>query len=48
MGCMLVTGVQTWGIPIFDGIAGGLIAREMQDEMAINVLILAMGISEWP
>ncbi|MDA9596190.1 ABC transporter permease [Candidatus Pelagibacter sp.] len=33
---------------LVDGIARGLISREMHDEMAIYVLIFAIGISEWP
>ena len=33
---------------LVDGIARGLISREMHDEMAIHVLIFAIGISEWP
>ncbi len=33
---------------LVDGIARGLITREMHDEMAIYVLIFAIGISEWP
>ena len=33
---------------VVGGIARGLISREMHDEMAIYVLIFAIGISEWP
>ena len=33
---------------LVDGIARGIISREMHDEMAIYVLIFAIGISEWP
>ena len=33
---------------LVDGIARGLISRELHDEMAIYVLIFAIGISEWP
>ncbi len=33
---------------LVDGIARGLITRELHDEMAIYVLIFAIGISEWP
>ena len=33
---------------LVDGIARGLISREMHDEMAIYVVILAIGMSEWP
>ncbi|MDA7576513.1 ABC transporter permease [Candidatus Pelagibacter sp.] len=33
---------------LIDGIVRGLISREMHDEMAIYVLIFAIGISEWP
>ena len=33
---------------LVDGIARGIISREMHDEMAIYVLICAIGISEWP
>jgi len=31
-----------------DGIARGIISRELHDQMAIYVLIFAIGISEWP
>ena len=33
---------------LVDGIARGIISRELHDEMAIYVLIFAIGISEWP
>ena len=33
---------------LIDGIARGVISRELHDEMAIYVLIFAIGISEWP
>jgi len=33
---------------LVDGIARGVISRELHDEMAIYVLIFAIGISEWP
>jgi len=33
---------------LVDGIARGLISKELHDEMAIYVLIFAIGISEWP
>ena len=33
---------------LVDGIARGIISREMHDEMAIYVLIFAIGILEWP
>ena len=33
---------------LVDGIARGIISREMHDVMAIYVLIFAIGISEWP
>ena len=33
---------------LVDGIARGIISREMHDEMAIYVLIFAIDISEWP
>jgi peptide/nickel transport system permease protein len=33
---------------LVDGIARGIISRELQDQMAIYVLIFAIGISEWP
>ena len=33
---------------LVDGIARGVISKELHDEMAIYVLIFAIGISEWP
>ena len=33
---------------LVDGIARGIISRELHDQMAIYVLIFAIGISEWP
>ena len=33
---------------LIDGIARGVISKELHDEMAIYVLIFAIGISEWP
>jgi len=33
---------------LVDGIARGIISKELHDEMAIYVLIFAIGISEWP
>ena len=33
---------------LVDGIARGMISKELHDEMAIYVLIFAIGISEWP
>ena len=33
---------------LVDGIARGIISKEMHNEMAIYVLIFAIGISEWP
>ena len=33
---------------LIDGIARGIISRELHDQMAIYVLIFAIGISEWP
>ena len=33
---------------LVDGIARAIISRSMHDEMAIYVLIFAIGISEWP
>ena len=50
---MRFTDVQLTGPSILmallvDGIARGIISREMHDEMAIYVLIFAIGISEWP
>ncbi len=33
---------------LVDGIVRGIISRELHDEMAIYVLIFAIGISEWP
>ena len=33
---------------LVDGIARGFISKSLHDDMAVYVLILAMGISEWP
>ena len=33
---------------LVDGIARGFISKSLHDDMAIYVLILAIGISEWP
>ena len=37
----------SWMALLFDGIARGLIARGVHDEMAIYVLLVAIGSSEW-